>query len=170
MLPLAAYLYVAASSPPYILGLSSLHHAHDPLSPTANSSIISRLMYPALTLVLASSIWYGNCIPKYLINDTDQSVRQSWTAPIQVIICLILLLINMGPSALAGFSLFILMTPPQTRVMRQLFLMRKKSMFWTDKRVKLLQELLAGIRIIKFFAWEKSFLARVFSYRQKEMG
>jgi ABC-type multidrug transport system fused ATPase/permease subunit len=78
----------------------------------------------------------------------------AWAAPLQMLVCLIILLTNLGPSALAGFGLFILLTPVQTRVMKELFKMRRKSMRWTDKRAKLLQELLGGIRIIKFFAWE----------------
>ncbi len=94
---------------------------------------------------------------------------QSWTAPIQMLICLILLIINLGPSALAGFGFFVLVTPLQTQAMKQLFAFRKKSMFWTDKRAKLLQELLGGIKVIKFFAWENSILARIADYRKREM-
>lgn len=86
-----------------------------------------------------------------------------------MIICLILLLINLGPSALAGFAFFILATPVQTFVMKKLFGLRRRSMEWTDKRAKLLQELLGGMKVIKFFAWEVPFLARISEYRQKEM-
>ncbi|KAF9484351.1 ABC transporter [Pholiota conissans] len=95
--------------------------------------------------------------------------HMAWTAPIQMIICLILLLINLGPSALAGFGFFILATPAQTYVMKKLFALRRRSMEWTDKRAKLLQELLGGMKVIKFFAWEVPFLARISEYRQKEM-
>lgn len=38
--------------------------------------------------------------------------------------------------------------------MKRLFGFRQKSMQWTDKRAKLLQELLGGMKLIKFFAWE----------------
>jgi len=81
-----------------------------------------------------------------------------WAAPIQMIVCLIILLTNLGPSALAGFGLFMIGSPLQTRVMRQQFKIRKKSMWFTDKRAKLLQELLGNMRIIKFFAWEVGIL------------
>jgi ABC-type multidrug transport system fused ATPase/permease subunit len=96
--------------------------------------------------------------------------HMSWTAPIQLIICLVLLCLNLGPSALAGFAIFVLATPMQTVAMKKMFAMRRKSMQWTDKRAKLLQELLGGMKVIKFFAWEIPLLKRIFEYRQKEMA
>ncbi|KIL64510.1 hypothetical protein M378DRAFT_163292 [Amanita muscaria Koide BX008] len=95
--------------------------------------------------------------------------HMAWAAPIQLMICLILLLINLGPSALAGFAFFFVASPPQMMVMKHLFALRRKSMDWTDKRAKLLQELLGGIKVIKFFAWEVPFLQKIFDYRRKEM-
>ncbi|KAJ8692856.1 hypothetical protein PTI98_010127 [Pleurotus ostreatus] len=96
--------------------------------------------------------------------------HMAWTAPIQMIVCLILLIDNLGPSALAGFGFFLLATPAQTMVMKNLFKLRRKSMIWTDKRAKLLQELLGGMKVIKFFAWETPFLQRLVDYRQKELS
>lgn len=85
-------------------------------------------------------------------------------------ICLVLLIINLGPSALAGFAFFVLATPLQTIAMKQLMKLRQKIMIWTDKRAKLLQELLGGIKIIKFFNWEVPFLRKIVGYRQNEMA
>ena len=87
-----------------------------------------------------------------------------------MIICLILLILDLGPSALAGFAFFILASPFQMYTMKRLFAMRRKSMLWTDKRSKLLQELLGGMKVIKFFAWEIPFLERISSYRRPEMA
>jgi hypothetical protein len=96
--------------------------------------------------------------------------HMAWTAPIQLIICLILLLINLGPSALAGFALFVIATPINIVGVKHLFSIRIKSMAWTDKRSKLLQEMLGGMRVIKFFSWEIPFLKRISEYRQLEMA
>ncbi|EJD45804.1 ABC transporter [Auricularia subglabra TFB-10046 SS5] len=96
--------------------------------------------------------------------------HMSWSSVVQMIVCLIILITNMGPSALAGFALFIFLTPLQTYAMKSLFKIRFKSMAWTDKRVKLLQELLGGIRILKLFAWENPFLKRIAEYRGREIG
>ena len=72
-----------------------------------------------------------------------------------------LLLVNLGPSALAGFCFIIFASPMQTLVMRRLFNLRQRAMAWTDKRAKLLQELLGGMRVIKYFGWEVSALSSI---------
>jgi ABC-type multidrug transport system fused ATPase/permease subunit len=95
--------------------------------------------------------------------------HMSWSAPIQLAVCLVILLVQLGPSALTGFAFFVLVTPVQTRVMKSLFTIRKQSMAWTDKRAKLLQELLGGMKIIKFFAWEVPFLRRIGEFRANEI-
>lgn len=92
-----------------------------------------------------------------------------WTAPIQLIICLILLLTNLGVSSLVGFAFFIIVFPLQSLAMRKLIGMRRRSMLWTDKRAKLLQELLPNMRVLKYFAWENSFLKRIGEYRSNEL-
>lgn len=97
-------------------------------------------------------------------------MSQAWAAPIQLIICLVLLLLNLGPSALAGFAFFVIAAPVQTMVMKKMFAFRASGMRWTDKRAKLLQELLGGMKVVKFFAWETPFAKRIWEFRQKEMS
>jgi ABC-type bacteriocin/lantibiotic exporter with double-glycine peptidase domain len=86
-----------------------------------------------------------------------------------MIICLILLLLDLGPPALAGFAVFILASLFQTYALNRMSKLRRRSMLWTDKRSKLLLELLSGMKVIKFFAWENSFLERISGYRRPEM-
>ena len=92
-----------------------------------------------------------------------------WTAPIQLIICLIILLVNLGPSALAGFAIFVVVVPIQAKFMQLLIRFRWRTMVFTDKRAKLLQELLSSIKIIKFFAWEDPYLAKIHQIRDSEI-
>merc|ERR1739845_242587 len=47
--------------------------------------------------------------------------------------------------------------------------MRRKVLQHSDSRVKLMNEILTGIRIIKFYAWEKPFGKEVSEIRAKEM-
>ena len=85
----------------------------------------------------------------------------SWSTLIQLILCLVLLIVNLGPSAWAGFCFFVFASPMQTLAMRRLLNLRRRAMVWTDKRAKLLQELLGGMRVIKYFGWEVSILSSV---------
>ncbi|KAG2137199.1 ABC protein [Suillus cothurnatus] len=92
-----------------------------------------------------------------------------WTAPIQIIVCLIILLTQLGPSALAGFSVFILMIPLQQRLMALQHRLRSGSMKWTDQRAKVLLEVLGAIRVVKYFSYEIPFLQKIFELRKKEL-
>ena len=92
-----------------------------------------------------------------------------WVSPIQMVICLALLISNLGPSALAGFFVFLILTPIQGMIMKTLTSIRQKTVVWTDKRANQLQELLGGIKQIKFFAWENPFLDRIGEYRKREL-
>jgi hypothetical protein len=87
-----------------------------------------------------------------------------------LLVCLALLIINLGPSALAGFGFFFAVVPAMGMVMRRYFALRVETMKWTDKRAKLLQEVLGGMKVIKFFAWEAPFLEKISVYRRREVG
>ena len=78
-----------------------------------------------------------------------QWAHLAWTVPIQIIMCVIILCTQMGPSALAGLSLFVLLTPIQLRTMSVQLKIRRDSMQYTDQRAGLLQEYV--IRSIDFF-------------------
>ncbi|GAA5955029.1 hypothetical protein JCM3765_003165 [Sporobolomyces pararoseus] len=95
--------------------------------------------------------------------------HMSWTAPIQIIVILIILLVQIGPSCLVGIGFLFLMIPPQSVAMKKMFGFRRKAMVWTDKRARLIQELLGGMKVIKFFAWEVPYLKKLQGYRAKEM-
>lgn len=62
-----------------------------------------------------------------------QFFHMFWTAPIQMIVCLVLLILNLGPSALAGYAFFVFITPVNANVMTRLIKLRQKSMVWTGK-------------------------------------
>ncbi|CAE6379048.1 unnamed protein product [Rhizoctonia solani] len=92
-----------------------------------------------------------------------------WTAPIQISICLILLCLQLGPAALAGFSLFVFLIPIQKALMSYQLRIRKKSMVHTDARASLLRELLGSMRIVKVCAYEAQFEDRLEKTRKKEL-
>ncbi|KAG6857211.1 hypothetical protein H0H87_007630 [Tephrocybe sp. NHM501043] len=92
-----------------------------------------------------------------------------WTAPIQVTVCLIILLVQLGPSALAGFALFLCVAPIQERVMSYVFKVRRASMQYSDERAKTLLEVLGTMRVVKYFCYEAPFLKRIYDTRSNEL-
>ena len=93
----------------------------------------------------------------------------TWTAPCQFIVITVILLVEIGYSALPGIGFLLIAMPAQTMIMKKLFAVRKAAMVWTDKRAKLLQEILGGMRIVKFMAWEIPFLNRLGAIRKQEL-
>ncbi|KAJ7779407.1 hypothetical protein DFH07DRAFT_1030143, partial [Mycena maculata] len=98
-----------------------------------------------------------------------QWVHAAWTAPIQVMVCLIILLVELGPSALAGFALFVVIVPIQRQIMANQFVLRRGSMKWTDSRARVVLEVLSSMRVVKYFCYEGSFLARLLDVRTSEL-
>lgn len=43
------------------------------------------------------------------------------------------------------------------------------QMKFMDGRIRVMNEILNGIKILKFYAWEKAFLEQVLGYREKEL-
>jgi ABC-type multidrug transport system fused ATPase/permease subunit len=92
-----------------------------------------------------------------------------WVAPLQVVAVVTLLCILLGWAALAGVALLVALIPLQNLLMAQLINIRKNVAPITDKRVNLTKELIEGIRVIKYFTWEKPFLGRISTLRESEL-
>ncbi|XP_033908710.3 multidrug resistance-associated protein 1-like isoform X2 [Acipenser ruthenus] len=92
-----------------------------------------------------------------------------WLAPIEITLCLFFLWQHLGPSALAGIATIILIFPLNGVIAKQRSKLQEVQMKHTDGRIKLMNEILNGIKILKFYAWEKAFMERVLGYRAKEL-
>ncbi|KKK20522.1 hypothetical protein ARAM_001110 [Aspergillus rambellii] len=92
-----------------------------------------------------------------------------WTAPISVIVTLVLLLINIGYSCLSGYALLVFGLPFLTFAVRFLVKRRRNINKLTDQRVTLTQEILQAVRFVKYFGWESSFLNRLKEIRHREI-
>lgn len=141
------------------------------------SAIISAVYHRALRLTQKARGEIPNGkIVNHISTDTSRIdfaagfFHMTWTAPVQFVVVAIILIVEIGYSALPGLGFLLLALPLQTIIMKKLFTQRKKSMIWTDKRAKLLQEILGGMRIVKFMAWELPFLNRLRAIRKLELG
>ena len=105
----------------------------------------------------------------YRIDQASGMFHLIWTAPIAITITLVVLLINLTYSALAGFALLVLGFPVLTKAIKSLFVRRRNINKITDQRVSLTQEILQAVRFVKYFGWESSFLDRIGDIRKREV-
>ena len=105
----------------------------------------------------------------YRIYEGSGMFHLIWTSPFSALITLIVLLVNLTYSALAGFALLVIGMPLLTRAIKMLLLRRRAISKITDQRVSLTQEVLQSVRFVKFFGWESSFLARINEIRKREV-
>ncbi|KAG1968389.1 multidrug resistance-associated protein [Pimephales promelas] len=93
-----------------------------------------------------------------------------WVAPIEIALCLFFLWQRLGPSALAGIATVILIFPLNGLLAKMRSKLQEVQMKYMDGRIKLMNEILNGIKILKFYAWENAFRERVLGYREKELN
>lgn len=108
-------------------------------------------------------------VDTYRVDQASGMFHIIWTSPIQVIVVLVVLCVNIGYSALAGYALLMIMLPLLTKAIKSLLARRKKINKVTDQRVTLTQEILGSVRFVKFFGWETSFLGRLKELRTREI-
>src|SRR5690348_6898067 len=92
-----------------------------------------------------------------------------WLSPIQIVIAIILLWQQLGIAALSGVVLMLILMPMNFFFGRVVKNIATNIMKNKDKRVKLMNEILNGIKVFKLYAWETSFRDKVFGIRQYEV-
>uniref|UniRef100_A0A674EG61 Cystic fibrosis transmembrane conductance regulator n=1 Tax=Salmo trutta TaxID=8032 RepID=A0A674EG61_SALTR len=93
-----------------------------------------------------------------------------WVGPLQAAAVLGLLWVEIGPSCLAGMAVLVILMPTQTMFGRLFSKFRSKTAALTDNRIRTMNEVVSGIRIIKMYAWEKPFSALVNDVRREEIS
>uniref|UniRef100_A0A7N6BYU1 Multidrug resistance-associated protein 4 n=1 Tax=Anabas testudineus TaxID=64144 RepID=A0A7N6BYU1_ANATE len=93
-----------------------------------------------------------------------------WVGPLQAAAVVGLLWAEIGPSCLAGMVVLMFLMPLQTMFGRLFSKFRSKTAVLTDSRIRTMNEVVSGMRIIKMYAWEKSFAALVSEVRRKEIS
>ncbi|XP_049760894.1 multidrug resistance-associated protein 1 isoform X2 [Elephas maximus indicus] len=101
--------------------------------------------------------------------DLATYINMIWSAPLQVILALYLLWLNLGPSVLAGVAVMILMVPLNAVMAVKTKTYQVAHMKSKDNRIKLMNEILNGIKVLKLYAWELAFKDKVLAIRQEEL-
>lgn len=126
--------------------------------------------------ILGDGVGWGNgrivnimSTDTYRIDQASGMFHMIWTSPIGIIVTLVLLLVNITYSALAGFALLMIGLPVLTKAIKTLFVRRRAINKITDQRVSLTQEILQAVRFVKYFGWESSFMERLGTIRKREV-
>jgi ATP-binding cassette, subfamily C (CFTR/MRP), member 1 len=59
--------------------------------------------------------------------------------------------------------------PIQLVLLKIVYDQRQKMVVVTDKRIRLITEVLQGIRLIKYYAWESFYAGKILGMRAKEL-
>ncbi|XP_041468071.1 ATP-binding cassette sub-family C member 10-like [Lytechinus variegatus] len=98
------------------------------------------------------------------------SFHAFWSLPFEVAVALYLLYRQVGVSFLAGLAFAILLMPFTKCLMEKIQKLNTEMMKQKDGRVKMMNEVLNGIRVIKFYAWERHFKRQIDGLRQEELS
>ncbi|XP_020490124.2 ATP-binding cassette sub-family C member 4-like isoform X2 [Labrus bergylta] len=92
-----------------------------------------------------------------------------WIGPLQAATVTLLLFYIIGPSGLAGMAVLFILMPVQAIFGRLFSTLRAETAVLTDDRIRTMNEVITGIRVIKMYGWEKPFAALVDEVRRLEI-
>ncbi|KZP20590.1 hypothetical protein FIBSPDRAFT_1041060 [Athelia psychrophila] len=81
-------------------------------------------------------------------------------APMEILIAGIFLYRLLGWSTLAGFLVLLVGWPLNSLLVKHSVRIQKGAAKSRDKRMAVINELVAAVKFIKFFAWEEQWIAR----------
>ncbi|RUS88621.1 hypothetical protein EGW08_003647, partial [Elysia chlorotica] len=101
--------------------------------------------------------------------DLTTYLHMIWSGPFQIGLALYFLWQTLGPSALAGIAVMILLIPVNGLIAHKAREYQILQMKMKDSRIKLMNEILNGIKVLKLYAWEDSFEKQVLDIRNREL-
>ncbi|KAM4612066.1 ATP-binding cassette sub-family C member 10 isoform 2-T2 [Polymixia lowei] len=115
-------------------------------------------------------------VVNFMSTDTDRvvnffnSFHELWSLPFQFSIALYLLYLQVGVAFLGGLGVALLLVPLNKVLASRILDNNKHMLRYKDSRVKLMTEVLFGIRIIKFYNWEPRFTQKIADCRKQELS
>ncbi|XP_077621782.1 multidrug resistance-associated protein 1-like isoform X2 [Crocuta crocuta] len=101
--------------------------------------------------------------------DLTANLSLLWSAPLQILMAVSLLWQELGPAVLAGAAVLALLIPINALVATRVKKLKKSQTKNKDKQIKLLNEILHGIKILKLYAWEPSYKKKIAEIREQEL-
>ncbi|XP_011699221.1 PREDICTED: multidrug resistance-associated protein 1 isoform X9 [Wasmannia auropunctata] len=101
--------------------------------------------------------------------DLTAYINMIWSAPLQIVLALYFLWNILGPAVFAGLAVMIILIPINGLIANKVKTLQIRQMKSKDERVKLMNEVLNGIKVLKLYAWEPSFEQQILKIRVKEI-
>ncbi|CAK9828616.1 Probable multidrug resistance-associated protein lethal(2)03659 [Anthophora retusa] len=96
-------------------------------------------------------------------------IHHMWSAPLSALIIAYFLYIEAGYSGLIGIAAVFVVVPIQSYTGKLSSMFRLQTAIKTDERVRLMDEIISGVQVIKMYAWEKPFCALIETARKLEL-
>ncbi|XP_064600962.1 ATP-binding cassette sub-family C member 10-like [Liolophura sinensis] len=140
------------------------------------AAIITTIYHKALAVnsVSASKFTTGEIV-NFMSTDTDRivnfcpSFHAFWSLPFQIGVSLYLLHQQVGVAFLAGLCFAVILVPVNKWLANKIGDLSTKMMTQKDARVKVMSEMLQGIRILKLYSWEEHFSQKITKLRELEL-
>ncbi|XP_060579428.1 ATP-binding cassette sub-family C member 3-like [Ruditapes philippinarum] len=76
----------------------------------------------------------------------------------------------MGVASLGGLAVILVVLPTVGMIATQQYKLQKELLRLKGNRIKILNEVISGIKVLKMYAWEPSFMKRIQAIRQSEIN
>ncbi|KAL6254634.1 hypothetical protein P5V15_013941 [Pogonomyrmex californicus] len=96
-------------------------------------------------------------------------IHHMWSAPLSTLIVAYILYQNVGYAGLIGIVAIFIVVPIQSYTGKLSSKFRLQTAIKTDERVRLMDEIISGVQVIKMYAWEKPFCAMIELARKFEL-
>ena len=103
------------------------------------------------------------------VMDNFWHLRNIWGTPFQVSIALYLIYQELGAVTFAGIGIMLALIPVNLYTSKISESLDTEYLGHKDERLKLMTEILNGIKVLKMFAWEMPFIKRINLSRYKEI-
>ncbi|KAF9428224.1 hypothetical protein BGZ94_003045, partial [Podila epigama] len=136
--------------------------------------LVSMIYHKALVLAPSSKSSIGEAT-NHMSTDVERwpdrlhSFAYWVVIPFEITVCSIMLYNVLGWSALCGLACIIISTPIQGRVGEFLDEAGDEKLGATDRRIQVMSEVLANIKIIKLYAYEDTFRSKIETHRNEEL-
>ena len=103
------------------------------------------------------------------IMDVFPYLNMVWHAPMQISLATYFIYNELGNATFVGIGVLILLMPINLVLGYFMKVFQRQQMKFKDQRLKSMNEVLSGVKILKLYAWEESFLEQILRIRRKEI-